>query len=313
MRTWKSYSLFLPCSLLFCLSSFSLQAQDAHRYDPPWNPPIGDTTVLDFTIKGINNVPDLHGDIVDPQLVIFFAGNQFMCVRELLEGFKKEHPEIQRIFAETLPPGILARQMQEGSLRIGNMLITHKPDVYTAGKAKIESMQDRFERVETYAYNDLTLMVKKGNPKNIQGLKDLQGDSVRVSMPNPAWEGIAKHIQTAYKKAGGQALDLAIMDTKVKDQTTYLTRIHHRESPLRILLSQSDVAPVWSSELVYQKSIGHPVDQVRIADNENVRVSYSAAKLKDAPRSKAADLFMDYLLSKPAKAIYEKYGFQVSP
>ncbi|MBD1421287.1 molybdate ABC transporter substrate-binding protein [Sphingobacterium chuzhouense] len=292
------------------VSTISLNAQDLHRFDPPWNTP--PASAVEFTIQGINNVPDLYGDIVDPQLVVFFAGNQFMCIDDLLEGFKKKHPHIKRIFAETLPPGILAQQIEGGSLTIGNLRITHKPDVYTAGKGRIESMADHFNRVETYAYNQLSLMVPEGNPKNIRSLADLQQSNVRVSMPNPAWEGIGRQIEIAYKKAGGEILHHIVMEKKVEDGSTYLTRIHHRESPLRILLGDSDVAPVWTSEVVYQTMIGHPVQEIEIPKKHNIKASYLAGRLKNAPRPEAADLFIAYLISDEAKEIYKKYGFDVN-
>src|ERR1700761_2479611 len=95
-----------------------VKAQD-HKFDPPWNKPL-ESKVM-FTVPGIDNVPDLYGDISDPQLVIFFAGNQFMCVDELLAVFKLKYPQYQRVFAETLPPGILANQIAGGSVTIGNM------------------------------------------------------------------------------------------------------------------------------------------------------------------------------------------------
>lgn len=283
-------------------------AQDAHRFDPPWN--TSPNATVNFTVPGINNVPDLYGDIVDPQLVVFFAGNQFMCIDDLLEGFKKRHPEIQRIFAETLPPGILAKQIEGGSLTIGNLRITHQPDVYTAGQGRISVMEDYFDRTVTYAYNKLSLMVPKGNPKKIRTLADLKQPDVRVSMPNPAWEGIGRQIEASYKKAGGEELHQAIMDDKVKDGSTYLTRIHHRESPLRILLGNADAAPVWTSEVVYQRLIGHPVEEVEIPAQHNSKANYMAGKLKKAPHPETAELFMEYLISDEAKAIYRKYGFE---
>src|SRR5690606_21300105 len=116
--------IYYVFALAFALS-VTANAQDPHRFDPPWNTP--PPSAVEFTIQGINNVPDLYGDIVDPQLVVFFAGNQFMCIDDLLAGFKKKHPHIERIFAETLPPGILAKQIEGGSLTIGNLRITHKP------------------------------------------------------------------------------------------------------------------------------------------------------------------------------------------
>ncbi len=289
------------------LISMRLCAQD-YRFDPPWNTP--PESKLNFTVPGIDNVPDLFGDITDPQLVVFFAGNQFMCIDDLIAAFKKEYPQYKRIFAETLPPGILATQIKEGSLVIGNMRIKLKPDVYTAGKSRISTTPEWFTDTEVYAKNKLAIIVQKGNPKHIKGLKDLSRQDVRVSMPNPEWEGIGGRIEEAYIKAGGENLKNAIMVDKVKDSTTFLTHIHHRQSPMRILYNQSDAAPVWFSEGYYQRIIGHPIETIEIPASENIEAQYVAGRLKNAPHPQAADNFMKFLISNTAKEIYKKYGFK---
>ena len=281
-------------------------AQD-HHFDPPWNTPPQSPVM--FTIPGVDNVPDLFGDINDPQLVVFFAGNQFMCVDDLLAAFKKDYPQYQRIFVETLPPGILAKQIDGGAITIGNMRITLKPDVYTAGKSRIDKMLSQFTETAPYAYNKLAIMVQKGNPKHIKGLRDLGTDALRASMPNPEWEGIGKRIEEAYVKAGGENLKNLIMVKKVKDGSTYLTQIHHRQSPLRILYHQSDAAPVWYTEAYYQQMIKHPVDLINIPDAENIKATYVAGLMKNAPHQVAAKDFMNFLQSHTAKAVYKKYGF----
>ncbi len=278
-----------------------------YRFDPPWNTP-PESKVM-FTVPGVDNVPDLFGDINDPQLVIFFAGNQFMVIDDLLAAFKKAHPQYQRIFAETLPPGILAKQIEGGSITIGNMRITLQPDVYTAGKTRIDQMADKFSDTVTYAYNKLAIMVAKGNPKAIRGWKDLARKDVRVSMPNPAWEGIGRRIEEAYVKAGGTTLKDQIMQYKVADSSTYLTQIHHRQTPMRMLYGTSDAGPVWYSEAHYQRMIGHPVEMVTVPDSENIKATYMAGRLKNAPHQQAATDFMRFLTSETARGIYRKYGF----
>lgn len=303
MSILKNLAITLTGLIIF---NTTTKAQD-HRFDPPWNTPPRSSVM--FTVPGVDNVPDLFGDINDPQLVVFFAGNQFMCIDDLLAAFKKEHPQYQRVFAETLPPGILAKQIIGGSLTLGNMRIMLKPDVYTAGKSRIDQMPEYFNRTEAYAYNRLALMVGKGNPKKVKSLKDLGRADVRVSMPNPEWEGIGSRIEEAYVKAGGQELKTAIMNTKVNDQSTFLTQIHHRQSPMRILYGESDAAPVWYSEAYYQTMLNHPAELVEIPANENINATYVAGQLKNAPHAQAAKDFMDFLVSPTAKAIYSKYGF----
>ena len=200
----------------------SAAAADRADYLLPWNPP--PTGGVQFSAPPVDAIADLHGDIVDPQLTVFFAGNQFMVVHDLLAAFRQAYPQYRRIFVETLPPGILAKQIETGALVMGNLRIALKPDVFTAGKASIAEHQKQhgwFADTCDYARNPLAILVAQGNPKGIHGLADLGRRDVRVSMPNPAWEGIARQIEASYRKAGGEALDTAIMQTKLADGTPF--------------------------------------------------------------------------------------------
>ncbi len=231
---------------------------------PPWGPP--QTGPYQFTVQGVDNVPDLHGDPTDAQLVLFVAGNQFMVMPALVKAFRTAHPEIARIFFETFPPGILAHQMENGSLQIGNLVISAKPDVYEAGKSRMaqELKAGIVEPSVSYATNTLAIMVRAGNPKKITSLADLGRADVTVSMPNPQWEGISRQIEASYRKAGGDALERTIMITKVAAGTTHLTRIHHRETPLALLQGSADAGVTWISEALFQERIGNPITHVAI-------------------------------------------------
>ena len=294
-------------AILLIMAAYTVFSQ-SHRFDPPWNTPPYSQVM--FTIPGIDNVPDLYGDINDPQLIVFFAGNQYMCIDSLVQAFKSRYPQYQRIFIETLPPGILAKQIRTGSITIGNLRITQMPDVYTAGRKRIIQEMDYLKDTVTYTHNKLAIMVSKNNPKAIHGLKDLGKNDVTVSMPNPKWEGIAGQIQTAYIKAGGQSLKNTIMQQKVRTGTTLLTRIHHRETPVNIMNGVTDAGPVWYSEAYYHQKLGHPVQMIRIPEQENVTASYVAGILKNAPHPEAAKAFRDFLASQTARQIYKYYGFE---
>ena len=298
--------------LLLVIAGAACAAVALPDYLPPWNPPPAGG--VHFAVPPVDAVADLHGDVVDPQLVVFFAGNQFMVVHDLLAAFRQAYPQYTRIYAETLPPGILARQVETGSLVMGNLKIALRPDIFTGGSHAIAALQKRhgwFAETCDYARNPLAILVAAGNPKHIRGLQDLGRADVRVSMPNPATEGIARQIEASYRKAGGAALEQAIMDTKVKDGSTFLTQIHHRQSPLRVLSGASDAAPVWSTEAYFQQQILHrPVATVAIPPDQNVTATYAAARMKDAPHPQAARDFLAFLRSPQAQAVYRKYDFQ---
>jgi ABC-type molybdate transport system substrate-binding protein len=259
----------------------------------------------------VDQVLDLHGNPCDAQLVIFAAGNQFMVMPALLRAFQARHPEIGRVYYETLPPGIVVDQVYGGDLRVGNLLVSAKADVLLAGPNGMRRLHNAgYVRSWTpYASNELAIMVRKGNPLKVQSLTDLGRNDVRVVMPNPKWEGVAEQVEGAYAKAGGATLVHEIMLTKVANGTTILTRIHHRQTPLYLMESKADAGPVWISEALYAERIGEPLTFVRIPPSENVTAGYDAAVLRDAPHAAAARAFVEFLATPEARAIYESFGF----
>lgn len=280
---------------------------------PPWSP--RDPHQFDFTVQGIDNVPDLHGSPERADLVVFAAGNQFMVMSDLMRAFRAAHPEVRRIFYETLPPGIEARQIARGSIEFGNLVIDVRPDVFMSGvrRMKAERTANVVTSYRAYATNVLAIEVARGNPRGIGSLADLGRDDVRVSMPNPAWEGVAMQIEASYVKTGGTALDDKIMKAKVAAGTTILTHIHHRETALNILSGKADAGPVWLSEALYQKRIGNPIDDVAIPAAQNATAIYVDAVVREAPHPVAARAFVDFVSGPQAAAIYRSYGFTVPP
>jgi molybdate transport system substrate-binding protein len=276
---------------------------------PPWS--TRDSNALGFTVPCIDNVPDLHGSTSDPDLVVFAAGNQFMVMPDLMRAFRARHPEIKRIFYETLPPGIEARQIARGSLEIGNLIVDVRPDVYLSGlrRMKTERASGVIGEMTAYASNTLAIEVRAGNPKHITSLLDLGRSDVRVSMPNPAWEGVALQIQASYRKAGGTALERTIMHDKVARGTTILTHIHHRETAINIITGKADAGPVWLSEALYQRRIGNPIEFVTIPAADNAVALYVVAALRHAPHPAAARDFARFVTGPQAAAIYRSFGF----
>jgi len=286
------------------------------RTFPPWssggNNPAGDKGYV-FEVPDINNVPDLHGNPGDARLVLFIAGNQFMVLPRLVEAFEALHPELKgRIFYETLPPGILLRQMgNRNTLTLGNLTLTVQPDVFEAGEKRLAqlALQGKVRNVVRYSTNDLTIMVRRGNTKQIRSLQDLGRPDVRVSMPNPEWEGVGRLIEQSLRKAGGDALVHQIMVAKHDSGTTFLTHIHHRQTPMRIVLGLSDAGVTWRSEAKFQENIGNPISGVEIPVKDNTTGIYAAGVLGNAPHREAAEEWVRFLKTKTAESIYGSFGF----
>ncbi len=284
---------------------------------PPWSNGANDPATdqgYTFRVTDIDNVPDLHGNPVDARLVLFIGGNQFFVLPQLIAAFERQHPELKgHIFYETLPPGILRRQIgAHDTLTLGNLTIQIKPDVYEAGMRAVSDMQKSglVEDVVQYATNDLEIMVRAGNPKHINSLNDLGRPDLRLSMPNPQWEGVANQIEDSLRKAGGDALEKVVYDGKVKAGTTQLSEIHHRQTPMRIMNGTADAGVTWASEVRFQQSIGNPIEGVAIPAARNTIAIYAGARMKDAPHPAAAAQWLAFLQSDEAQAIYHQFGFK---
>jgi hypothetical protein len=214
---------------------------------PPWgkgkNNPATDKGYV-FQVPDVDNVPDLHGNPEEARLVLFIGGNQFFVLPELVSDFEKQHPALRgHIFYETLPPGILLKQMQSNNtITLGNFTLRIQPDVYEADFRVLADMerQNLVEKPVSYATNDLSIMVSASNPRQIHSLQDLGRPNVQLSMPNPEWEGIAKQIGDALRKAGAEPLFHTVYEAKVQNGSTYLTQIHHRQTAMRIMKGESE-------------------------------------------------------------------------
>jgi ABC-type molybdate transport system substrate-binding protein len=307
--------MFLKFSLLvLVLASTALAISQS---TPPWskgaNDPAGPKGYV-FRVPDVDNVPDLHGNPSDAKLVIFIGGNQFFVLPQLITAFEKHHPELQGdIFYETLPPGILRKQIAaHNAITLGNLTIQVRPDVYEADARELREMEQhgQVNGVVQYATNDLEIMVPAANPKGIQSLKDLGRAEIRLSMPNPQWEGVANQIGASLRKAGGEELYQFVYQDKVKDGTTVLTEIHHRQTPMRIMKGQVDAGVTWASEVRFQESIGNPIQGIVIPADQNTTATYAGGIMADAPHAEVAAEWLVFLKTQEAQVVYHKYGFQ---
>jgi ABC-type molybdate transport system substrate-binding protein len=261
---------------------------------------------------------DLHNlEVADSaDLVLFVAGNQFMVMQELLLAFQKEHPDVKRIFYETLPPGLELKQILAGGAMFRDRVIDVFPDVYAS---VTEMAMERLEEAEfipkgqyfLYLHNRIVLMVPEGNSAQIASVLDLGRDEVRISQPNPEYEDIAHYIIEMYRQAGGQALVDRIMEEKRAEGTTILTIVHHRETPLRIAKATVDVGPVWATEITHARHTGLAVDMVEPGEDvdQRERINYYICRLTNAAHPENAEKFLDFIKSSRAQGIYEAHGF----
>lgn len=92
---------------------------------------------------------------------------------------------------------------------------------------------------------------------------------------------------------------------------THETRVHHVETPARILAGDSDVGPVWVSELQLAVNNGDAVSGYQPIDTVNVPVVYSVAFLATMSKKhrRLAKKWVNFLLSPEGTQVYVDGGF----
>ena len=287
-----------------------------HVY-PPWQTGYNTDVVdrgVEFTVPEVENLPDFHGNPLDAKLVLYVGGNYFFALAPLVKLFEEQNADLKgRIFWETLPPGVLVKQMDAGgTITVGNMTLTVKPDAYLAGLAAVQRLVDSGKLegpAVPYVSNILAIMVPKGNPAKVTGLADLARGTLRLAMPNRETEGVADQIVVSLRKAGGDALVDTVYGAKVRDGSTYATAIHHRETPMFLMQGRADAGVTWRSEALFQEQAGHPIDHVDIPAALNTTGVYAGAVVKGAAHPEAAKAWLAFLTSPGALKIFERYGF----
>jgi ABC-type molybdate transport system substrate-binding protein len=285
---------------------------------PPWQR--GDASDVsergfELTVPPADVLADFHGSLDNPQLVLFASGNYFFALGLMVKAFGDANPQYRgRVFYETLPPGLLLKQMEAGGrITSGNMTWTVKPDVYMAELAASNELL-RSGRLAaplvSFATNDLAIMVPAGNPARIGNLADLGRAGLSLAMPNPVFEGVARQIRASLVKAGGETLAEMVYDQKVKDGEAVLTRIHHRQTPMLLMQHVVEAGVTWKSEAIFQEEVGNPIGHVDIPPEQNTVANYSAAMVPDAPHPEAARAWLAFVTSDDAFKILDRYGFK---
>ncbi|UCG79667.1 MAG: substrate-binding domain-containing protein [Desulfobacterales bacterium] len=279
---------------------------------------VGEREKTAYPVIPSDREDDLHNlDFMDSaNLVLFVAGNQFMVMEELLGAFQEEHPDVNKIFYETLPPGLELKQILAGGALFRDRVIDVVPDVYASVTEKaMERLEQGGLIAESdyflYLHNRIVFMVPHGNPAGIASVTDLGRAEVRISQPNPEYEDIAYYIIDMYRQGGGESLVHRIMEEKRAEGTTILTVVHHRETPLRIVKGTVDVGPVWATEVIHAQQGNLLVDMVEPGEgfDQRDRINYYICRLKRATHPQNAEKFLDFIKSPQAQEIYASYGF----
>ncbi len=143
-----------------------------------------------------------------------------------------------------------------------------------------------------FATNRLQIVVAARNPKGITGLEDLVRPGLVVVLCAPAVP-CGRYAAQTLQKAGVRVVP-ASQETDVKAVVS------------KVALGEADAGIVYVTDV---KAGGAKVQGIAIPDTQNVVATYPIAVMKAASHGRAAQAFVDFVLSAQGQRILASFGF----
>ncbi|MCJ1676822.1 molybdate ABC transporter substrate-binding protein [Streptomyces sp. APSN-46.1] len=163
----------------------------------------------------------------------------------------------------------------------------------TADTKTMDGLRAETGDASVIAKNRLVIATGKGNPFEIDELKDLADSKIKVVLAAP---------EVPVGRYGQQILDAQKIEVKPVSQ----------EPNVRAVLSKVEMGEA-DAGLVYKTDSaksGDKVVAIEIPDDQNAVASYPATTLKQSKNAEAAAAFVAWLSTPEAQKIFQDAGFQ---
>ncbi len=224
---------------------------------------------------------ELSGD-----LVVLAAASLTGTFTELGDTFMAEHPDVTVTFGFGGSPG-LAEQIVSGA----------PADVFAAASpttmATVVDADLAAGEPTVFTRNLLQLVVPAGNPADVTGLQDLTDPDLTVALCAPEVP-----CGSAAEKVFAAAGLTPSPDTLERDVKAVLTKVQ---------LGEADAALVYRTDVL---AAGGAVEGIDVPEAEGAVSDYPLVVLAEAPNPRAAQAFVDLVLSRDGQDVLTGAGFQ---
>ena len=231
--------------------------------------------------------------------ILIFAGS----------ASKPPTEEVVRVFQEKT--GIHVDVIFGGSgFVLSQMKLGKKGDLYFPGssdfmeKAKKEALVfPESEKLVVYLVPSIN--VQKGNPKGIHSLKDLTRDGIRVAIANPEMVCVELYAVEIIEK------NLAPADKEKFRRNLVNYTESCEKTAVAISLKAVDAVLGWE---VFHYWDPDRIETIYLKPDEISRIGYLPIAISKYTRDRSsAQKFIDFLLTREGKAIFQKYHYLMTP
>lgn len=226
------------------------------------------------------------------KLSVFAASSLAESFQDIEAAFERQHPhyDVRLTFAGSQ---VLRLQVEQGA----------PADVYASANMQhmsALSATKHISQIDTFATNELALIVPLSNPAGLERFKDLpKASRIVIGTDNvPVGRYTAQLFANAKTKHGDSFI------------TNVLDHVVSKETNVRIVrakveLGEADAAFVYRSDALASKQ----VKTLPIPKDINPRAQYQIGSITSSPHSLEAARFIHYVLSPDGQKILSHHGF----
>jgi len=248
--------------------------------------------VIGLLLYGCKAEKPQQSDSETKELLLYCAAGIRPAVAQTVETFAREH-------------GVKIVTNYAGSeTLLSTIRLARSGDLYMPGdKHYVE--QARQEGMilsqRSVCYWVPTILVQKGNPKNIRRLQDLLQPGLKLGLGDSKACAIGRTTKQLLAK-NNIAWDDIEKNLKFQSLTV-------NELGMQIQAKSLDAVIVWDAMARYYSDYG---DQVPIAREKNVLSTVDVGVLKFTEHRKLAEKFVDFLVSEQSRVIFEKHNYRTT-
>lgn len=226
-------------------------------------------------------------------LLVFCGAGIRPPVAELAEAFGRE----SRV---TVLVDYAGHQVLLSKIKLGK-----RGDVYMPGDKRyvdLAAEQGLVRSRKSVCYFVPTILVQKGNPKGIRGLRDLIKPGVRLGLGDVRACAIGRKCRQIFRKNNIPWQDV---QRNLRFQSATVN-----ELGMQIQTQSLDVVIVWDALARYYARYG---DEVGIPPKQNVVSTVDAGILKFTRHRALAERFVEFITSDRGRSIFRKHQYRVAP
>jgi molybdate transport system substrate-binding protein len=212
---------------------------------------------------------------------------------ELVETFGREH-------------GVKVAVDYAGSeVLLSKIKLVRQGDLYMPGdKHYVEqaAQADMILSRRTACYWVPTILVQKGNPKQIHQLNDLLKPGVKLGLGDPEACAIGRTSKLIFEKNNIPWEDI--------EENLKYPSLTVNELGMQIQARALDAVIVWDAIARYYKEYG---DQIPIPVESNIISTVDIGVLKFTKNQELAEKFVDFITSEAGRQIFQKHNYSTKP